>query len=247
MKKTMIISVLNHKGGTGKTTTTLNLGKALSLKHKRVLIIDIDAQANLSQYLGIENPERSIYDVFLEGCSLPILFVSPNFYLVPSTLDLAGVEAKMYANIQNYFRLKRSIEQVKDDYEFIFIDCPPSLGILTQNALIASNYVLITVQAHYFSLKGLTTIYEVVRETKKELNPDLEILGLLVTQTNHTNISRNISRSLKQSFPDKVFETNIRQNVSLTESSALNKDIFSYQPKSYGAEDYFKLANEILS
>lgn len=242
-----IISILNHKGGTAKTTTTLNLGKALNILGHRVLLIDLDAQANLSQSMGFEDEPETISEVYgLKLQQLPIKKISESFHLVPASLDLSAVEPGMYSNINSYFLLKTLLDSVKSDYDFILIDCPPSLGIFTQNALIASNSVLITVQAQFLALKGLDTVYNLITSVREKLNQSIFIQGLVVTQTNHTKLSKDIVSSLKETFKEKVYGTTIRQNVAIAEASANRKDIFSYSPESYGATDYMNLAKEIL-
>jgi chromosome partitioning protein len=241
-----IISILNHKGGTGKTTTTVNLGKALSLIGYKLLLIDLDAQANLSQSLGVEEEGETISEVFgLKLQQLPIKRISELLHLVPSSLDLSAIEPGMYSNINSYFLLKSLLERFKDSYDFILIDCPPSLGIFTQNALIASNSVLITVQAQFLALKGLDTVYNLITSIREKLNPSISVQGLVVTQTNHTKLSKDIVLSLKDTFKEKVYNTTIRQNVAIAEASANRQDIFSYNPESYGAVDYMNLAKEI--
>jgi chromosome partitioning protein len=242
-----IISVLNHKGGTGKTTTSLNLGKALNILGYRILLVDLDAQANLSQSLGIEEESETIAETFAQKIkSLPVKEVSDSFHLVPASLELSAVEPGMYSNINSYFLLKSFLDQLKDKYDFILIDCPPSLGIFTQNALIASDGVLITVQAQFLSLRGLDTVYNLIASVREKLNERISIDGLVLTQTNHTRISKDIVQSLRNTFKEKVFNTTIRQNVSIAEASAHRKDIFSYSPESYGATDYMNLAKELL-
>lgn len=244
---TKIISILNHKGGTGKTTTTLNLGKALNLLGYKVLMIDLDAQANLSQSLGVEDESNTIAEVFAQKIKeLPIIEISDGLNLVPASLDLSAVEPGMYSNINSYFLLKSMLERFKDDYNYILLDCPPSLGIFTQNALIASNSVLITVQAQYLALRGLDTVYGLIKTVKEKLNQSITIQGLVVTQTNHTRLSKDVQASLKQTFQEKVYETTIRQNVAIAEASAKRLDIFSYSPESFGAIDYMNLAKEII-
>lgn len=242
-----IISILNHKGGTSKTTTTLNLGKALSILGYRVLLIDLDAQANLSQSMGVEDESETISEVFgLKLKQLPIKTISELLHLVPASLELSAVEAGMYSNISSYFLLKSLLDGLKDRYDYVLIDCPPSLGIFTQNALIASNSVLITVQAQFLALKGLDTVYSLITTVKEKLNQGISVQGLVVTQTNHTKLSKDILASLKIAFKEKVYATTIRQNVALAEASAHRQDIFSYNPESYGAIDYMNLAKEIL-
>jgi chromosome partitioning protein len=247
MIMTKIISILNHKGGTSKTTTSLNLGSAFSKLDYRVLFVDLDPQANLSQSLGVEDETETISEVFSQKLSsLPIKTLSKTLHLVPASLDLSAVEPGMYSNINSYFLLKGQLDKVSSNYDYILIDCPPSLGIFTQNALIASTDVLITVQAQFLALKGLDTVNNLITTVREKLNDKITILGLLLTQTNHTRISKDISQALRNIFKEKVFSTTIRQNVAIAEASANRKDIFSYNPESFGALDYMNLAKEIL-
>ncbi len=242
-----IISSINHKGGTAKTTTSLNLGAALSLLGNKILLIDLDPQANLSQSLGVEDIQETISEVFAQKIqTLPIKKISENLDLVPASLDLSAVEPGMYSNINSYFLLKGHVDKIRSNYDFIIIDCPPSLGIFTQNALIASTEVLIPVQAQFLALKGLETVNKLIATIREKLNNQISVMGLLITQTNHTKISRDISYILRETFKEKVFDTTIRQNVALAEASANRKDIFSYAPESFGAIDYMNLAKEIL-
>jgi len=244
---TQIISILNHKGGTGKTTTTLNLGKALNLLGYKVLLLDLDAQANLSQSLGIENESQTITDVFSQSLNdLPVIKIGEFFHVVPASLELSAIEPSLYSNIKSYLLLKKKLELIQNEYDFVLIDCPPSLGILTQNALIASHEVLITVQAQFLALKGLETVYSLIASIKENLNHSISVLGLVITQVNHTRLSKEIIQTLKESFQNKVFETPIRQNIALAEASLNRRDIFSYSPESYGAIDYMNLAKEIV-
>lgn len=241
-----IISILNHKGGTGKTTTTFNLGAALNRLGFSVLVIDMDPQANLSQSVGLDDIEESITELFsAKVTSIPIKTISEEFDIVPASLDLSAVEPSLYANIKNYMLLKRHLDMQQHKYDFILIDCPPSLGILTQNALIASNKVLITVQAQFLALKGLETVYNLISSIKENLNPSIALHGILITQVNHTKLNREIILTLKQTFKEKVFKTTIRQNTSIAEASLNRKDIFSYDAESNGAADYMNLAKEI--
>lgn len=242
-----IISVVNHKGGVGKTTTTLNLGKALSLLGQRVLIVDIDPQANLSQSLKIEDPERSIYHAVTERTVVPIHQVTDTFHIVPASLDLSSAEVKLITEVNGYFRLKEGLEPVLDDYDYILIDCPPSLGILTINALIAAAEVIVVIQSQYLAIKGLNTILDLIEELRKNLNSKLRVLGLLLTQVNRTVVSKSIVESIQGSYQKDVFKTQIRQIVALVEASTLGQDIFTYDENSHAAKDYLSLAKEILN
>jgi chromosome partitioning protein len=242
-----IISILNHKGGTGKTTTTVNLGAALTRLGFTVLVVDMDPQANLSQSLGVEDAPETITELFnSEIDELPIVCVKDHFDLVPASLQLSAIEPALYSNIKSYLVLKKHLEPKRKDYDFILIDCPPSLGILTQNALIASTSVLITVQSQFLALKGLETVYNLIGSIKENLNPSIDILGILITQVNHTRLSKEITETLRSNFKDKVFNTCIRQSISLAEASLHRKDVFGYSPDSFGALDYLQLANEII-
>lgn len=242
-----IISVVNHKGGVGKTTTTLNLGKSLARSGQKVLLIDMDAQANLSQSLKVEQPESSIYNVISEGSKTPIHQVDENFYLIPSDLDLSKAEMELQSAVNGYFRLRKSLKEIDHDYDFILIDCPPSLGVLTINALMAATDVLICVQSEYLALKGLNTILELIDNIREDLHPDLNIMGMLLTMTNRTIIKKSIVENIQQAYQDKVFDTTIRQNISVVEASASGMDLFSYDENCAAAKDYEKLAGEVLA
>jgi chromosome partitioning protein len=241
-----IIAVINHKGGVGKTTTTLNLGKALALCGKKTLIIDIDPQANLSQSIGVEEPDMHVYQAMLENTPLPIVHLAENFDLIPTDLDLSEAELKLQNDVNGYFKLRNALKTAKENYDFILIDCPPSLGILTTNALIAATHILVVVQSEYLAVKGLQTILKLVESVRENLNPDLEVLGMLVTQINKTIFRQNIAETLRNIYQGKVFQTAIRQNISLAEASSVGQDIFTYNSKSAGAEDYMSLAKELL-
>jgi chromosome partitioning protein len=242
-----VIAVINHKGGVGKTTTTLNLGKALSLCGKKTLIIDIDPQANLSQAIGIEEPNVHIVQSMLENMPLPIHHLAENFDLIPADLDLSEAEVKLQNDVNGYFKLRNVLRSAKEKYDFILIDCPPSLGILTTNALIAATHILIVVQSEYLAVKGLQTILRLVESVRENLNPDLEVAGMLITQLNKTIFRQNIADTLRNIYQGKVFQTAIRQNISLAEASSVGQDIFTYSNRSAGAEDYMNLAKEILN
>jgi chromosome partitioning protein len=244
MKK--IIAIINHKGGVGKTTTTLNLGKGLSLLGAKVLMIDIDPQANLSQSVGIEDPEKNIYLAICQNEELPIQHLSDFLDIVPASLELSEAELKLQSDVNGYFKLKKSLNSVKDLYDYILIDCPPSLSILTINSLIAADNAMLIVQTEYLATKGLQTILSLINELKENLNPDLEILGMLLTQVDRTVIRQQIAEQLKSIYVKEVFETFIRSNVTIAEASAMNKDIFTYDDKCAGAIDYMNLSKEIF-
>ena len=242
-----VLAVLNHKGGVGKTTTTLNLGRALSQAGQRVLIVDIDPQSNLSQSLGVEEPDPSLYTTLVEDAPLPIHQHDARFHLVPAELGLSGAEMKLQAeHVTGYFKLNNGLQQVANQYDYVLIDCPPSLGILTINALVAAKGVLIVVEPQYLAVKGLQTILELIEKIKTTIKPDLAIRGMLFTRFNRTVISKSIIEQLQAEYGPAIYQTIIRQNVRLAEASAMRQDIFAYDPESAGAEDYRALAREVL-
>lgn len=246
--QTRVISFINHKGGVGKTTTTLNLGKALAILGKKTLIIDIDPQSNLSQSVGIEEPEYSIYDVLCDDIKMPIRQIGDNFYIVPAELGLSVAETKLQAeHITGYFKLHASVDEILGKFDFILIDCPPSLGVLTINALLASTEIVIIVEPQYLPIKGLNTIWELYLSLKKRnLNKNLKILGLLFTQFNRTIVSKSIIEQVLNKYKDLPFNTIIRQSVKISEASAKRQDIFEYDGGSAGAYDYLDFAQEII-
>jgi chromosome partitioning protein len=243
-----IIAIVNHKGGVGKTTTTLNLGKALSLQGKKVLLIDLDPQANLSQSVGIDEAEKTITDVLSNEIDLPIIQISDKLSIIPSDLSLSVTEVQLQAEqITGYFKLSNALEKVKDSYDFILIDCPPSLGILTTNALLASTEIIIIIEPQYLAIKGLGAILQLHDKLRQRLNPTLQITGMLFTQFNRTVVSRNVVEQTISKYSNMPFQTIIRQSVKISEASSMKKDIFDYDIESTGAEDYMSLAKEILN
>lgn len=241
-----IIAIVNHKGGVGKTTTTLNLGKALSLQGKKVLLIDLDPQANLSQSVAVDESEKNIYHALCEDINLPIIEIGNGLSICPADLGLSGAEAKLQSEqVMGYFKLKNSLPTT-DTYDFILIDCPPSLGILTINALLAANEIIIVTEPQFLAVKGLQTILELIEKLKTTLTPHLRLKGILFTLYDRTVVSKSIIEQLQTQYGQLVFDSIIRQNVKLAEASALRKDIFTYQADSTGAQDYAQLAKEIL-
>lgn len=242
-----ILSLVNHKGGVGKTTSTLNLGKALARQGQKVLLVDIDPQANLSQSVGIDNPSQSIYEVLCEGAPPPIVEIAPNFALLPAELSLSTAESKLISEaVTGYFKLQNALQALQTQYDFILIDCPPSLGILTINALLASQALVIVVEPQYLAIKGLQTIIELYTRLNQSLGKDLRLLGLLFTQFNRTVVSKNIIDQVQQRYPGLAFDSVIRQSVKITEASAMKQDIFTYEADSSPAQDYTALAGEVL-
>jgi chromosome partitioning protein len=243
---TRIISLVNHKGGVGKTTTAHNLGKALHLLGKRVLLIDNDPQSNLTTVCGINAPSKSIYTMLCGDGASAVMPLEEGLDIIPSELDYTRAEHQLITEMNGFFKMKKALKPIAPSYDFVLIDCPPSLGIFTSNALIASNSILIVVQSSFLSVKGLQTIIDVIEETKEELNPNLQIEGFLITQANRTVVRKEMETLTREVYAGKVFETTIRQNVALEEAATQQMDIFSYSADSYGAEDYRKLAQEVL-
>jgi len=245
---TKIISILNHKGGVGKTTTAINLSASLAAHGKKVLLIDADPQANLTQSLGHPTEsENTIYGALRGQYPLPVVHHRENFDVVLSTLDLSAVEIELAGEVGREFILRELLEPLTKNYDYILIDCPPSLGLLTVNALAASTSVLIPVQAQYLAVQGMAKLLNIIDKVKQKLNKSLQLEGVLVTQFTKTIVlNRDILSTIQGHFPDKVFSTVIRSNVALAEAPSNGKDIFEYNPKSPGAQDYLSLCEELL-
>lgn len=242
-----IIAISNHKGGVGKTTTTVNLGAGLAREGKKVLLIDLDPQANLSQCFGITKPETTIYDSLKNQTEIVTMKVIENLEVAPSSLDLAGAEIELNSETGREYLLKEALEPIKDNYEYIIIDCPPSLGLLTLNAFTCANEVIIPIQAHFLAIKGLAKIIEVINKIKKRINPTIEITGVVITLYDKRKIlHRDIEETIMTYFGEKVYETKVRQNIALAEAPARGQDIFRYAISSQGADDYYDLTLEFL-
>jgi len=242
------ISIMNHKGGTGKTTSSINIGAGLAKKGFKVLLVDIDSQANLTEGLGIVDPEISVYDSIRENKALPILNISENLDLVPSSIDLLGAEMEIVSKIGREQIINKLLKPVRENYDYIIIDCPPSVGLLTVNAMVASDTILLPLQGEYFAYKGVDRLLGIVQEVRDNLNEKLEIGGVFITQINPNRIlTKTIVEKLTEDLKDKVFETKIRINVALAEAQLQGQSIFDYAPDSNGAKDYELLVDEILS
>lgn len=242
-----IITIANHKGGVGKTATAQNVGAGFSQKGFKVLLIDLDAQANLSVSFGIQASEKSIYEALRGEIELPVYRVKENLDIVPSNLNLSAIEIELQSQAGRDFFLKSLITKVKNKYDYILIDCPPSIGVLTINALTASDKVIIPMEAHFLAVQGIQKIYEIIDIVKERLNPTLSILGILITKYDKRRIlEREIRESIKNAPENILFDTQIRNNVSIAEATYNGQDIFDYAPESNGAEDYKKLVSEIL-
>jgi chromosome partitioning protein len=243
----MVISVSNHKGGVGKTTSVVNIGAGLSNAGKKVLLVDMDPQENLTLSLGVRMPEYTIYNALKGEHKLVPIKISDRMDLIASTLDLSGAEMELSGEAGREYILDELIEPLRNQYDYIIIDCPPSLGLLTINALTASDEVFLPIQSHYLAIKGLAKMNEVVQKVKKRLNKKLEIGGVFITLYDKRKVlHRDVVETVKNYFRDKVFKTKIRDNISLAEAPYTGQDIFKYSSKSYGSEDYEKLCQEIL-
>ena len=248
-----IISVANQKGGVGKTTTTVNLGACLASLGKKVLLVDMDAQGNATSGVGIRKPDvtRDIYDVLVN--ELPIdeatlITEHENLSIVPATLQLAGAEIELTSMMARESRLKGSLAEVSSQYDYILIDCPPSLGHLTINSFTASDSILIPVQCEYYALEGLSQLLNTVRLVQKHFNPELEVEGVLLTMYDaRTNLGNEVVEEVRKYFREKVYETIIPRNIRLSEAPSHGKPIIDYDPRSRGAEVYQALAKEVVS
>ncbi|MBC6367611.1 ParA family protein [Algoriphagus sp. AK58] len=242
------ISIMNHKGGTGKTTSSINIGAGLAKKGLKVLLLDIDSQANLTEGLGKGDPELSVYDSIRENKKLPILNISENLDLVPSSIDLLGAEMEIVSKIGREQILHKLLKPIRSEYDYIIIDCPPSVGLLTVNAMVASDTILLPLQGEYFAYKGVDRLLGIVKEVRDNLNDKLEIGGVFITQINPNRIlTKTIVEKLTEDLQEKVFDTKIRINVALAEAQLQGQTIFDYAPESNGAKDYEMLVEEILN
>jgi len=248
----MIVSIANQKGGVGKTTTAINLAAALAMRGRRTLLIDMDPQSNSSMsYLDIRTIERSLYDVLSDTqCALADVVVESNvtnLSVAPARIALAKLEAKLVGEMDAHFRLKDRLEPIREDYEFIVIDCPPTLGLLTANALVASSHLLVPIQSSYFALEGTDDLLETVEKVRARANPDLRLLGVLITMHDRrTAIARDIRNQIRAVFGDLVFATVISKSVRLEESPAYKEPIFTFAPESSGATEYYRLCEEVI-
>ena len=242
-----VFCISNHKGGVGKTTSTINIGAGLNKLGKKVLLIDLDPQANLSQSLGIIEAEKNIYGSIRSDYPLHPINVLKGFDIIPSTLDLSGAEIELISEAGREYILSELIDPIRNNYDYILIDCPPSIGLLTVNALTTSDAVLIPLQAEFLAVQGLTKLTEVIDKVKVRLNKKLTIGGVFITQYDNRKIlNRNVVESIEAYFKTGVFKTKIRDNVALAEAPTQGTDIFRYSLSSNGAEDYLNLCKEII-
>lgn len=247
-----IISIANQKGGVGKTTTSINLSTLLAKKGKKVLMIDADPQGNASSGVGIDRDdiELSVYDILINDIEIKQVVKKTNIKnldLCPSNINLAGAEVELVSVISREQRLKEKLDNVKEDYDFIIIDCPPSLGLITLNAFTASDSVLIPVQCEYYALEGLGQLLNTISLVKKHLNKEIEVEGALLTMYDaRTNLSNQVVKEVKKYFNDKVYKNVIPRNVKLSEAPSYGMPISIYDPRSKGAKSYDKFVKEFL-
>jgi chromosome partitioning protein len=248
-----VIAVINQKGGSGKTTTAVNLGAYLARLGKTVLLIDLDPQANSTIHLGLKphEVEMSIYDIMMDEKSFSDIVLGTeieNLYIAPANINLSGVEIELAGIVGREMVLKDAVEEIKNDYDYILIDCPPSLGLLTVNALTMAKELIIPVQTEFFALEGMGKLFQTVEVVKKRLNRDLKITGIVPTMFDtRTNMSREVIEKIREYFGGRVYKTMIRKNVRLAEASSHGKPIVLYDPHSTGAQDYEALSKEVDS
>jgi len=247
-----IIAVANQKGGVGKTTTAVNLSACLAVKNKKVLLIDIDPQGNTTSGVGVDKNTvgMSIYDVVINEVNIEDIIVPTkikNLMLCPSNINLAGAEVELVSVISRETRLKAALEDIRSNYDFIMIDCPPSLGLLTVNALTAADTILVPIQCEYYALEGLSQLMNTVKIVQKHLNRNLSVEGVVLTMFDaRTNLSIQVVDEVKRYFGNKVYRTIIPRNVRLSEAPSYGLPIILYDPKSKGAECYMDLAEEAI-
>lgn len=244
---TRIIAVINHKGGVGKTTSVASLGAVLAEMGNRVLIVDLDAQSNLTSSLYTPTPERTIYNALTERKDLPTIQIKENLWLSPSTLELAGVELELAATFGRETILKDLLQEKEGNFDFILLDCPPSLGLISVNAVVASTEVYVPMTAEALPYKGLEMLTHFLDLLRNNLRKDTGIDGIIITRyLKNKSLTKIVEEDIRANYGDKVFKTTIRENVSVAEAPLTQTDLFTYAPKSRGAEDYRKLAEEIV-
>jgi len=247
IKNMKTIAIINHKGGVAKTTSVQNISAGLASKGNKVLMIDLDPQANLTKGFGIFKVEKSIYHSFSKGTELPIQEVKKNLWIVPSSIDFAGIEIEISNKMFREKILQELLIKLNGQFDYCFLDCPPSLGLITINALVAANDVVIPLEAEFYAFQGLDSIFKVVQDVQKAINSGVTIKGVFLTKVkDRRSITTAIRDEVKKHLGSVLFDSEIRENVAIVESQANGVDIFAYDPNSNGAKDYKKLITELL-